>query len=82
MNEGWTARSVAQLVGWGLVILGIVLAFGTCSGEGAGSSHRPGLDSVRTVMEKGAGQAALVVSVAGAIVLLVSLFLRRAGDRS
>ena len=72
---------VAQLVGWGLILFGIVFVFGGFVGEGGGAGHEPGTDTIRTlIFERGVGQAALAAASLGVIVLLSSLFMRKHAD--
>jgi hypothetical protein len=77
-SREWTARAVAQLVGWGSIIFGIVFVFGGFVGEGGGAGHEPGTDTVRTlIFEKGVGHLALAATGLGGVVLLASLFMRK-----
>jgi hypothetical protein len=72
---------VAQLVGWGLIIFGIIFVFGGFVGEGGGAGHEPGADTIRTlIFERGVGHAALAAAALGVVVLLSSLFMRKRAD--
>jgi hypothetical protein len=74
----WTARSVVQIVGWGLVFLAVVLVFGGFVGEAGGASHEPGSDTMRgLIFDRSLGHAALVMVAVGVVTLLASLLLRR-----
>jgi len=77
-NSEWTARVVAQLVGWGLIFFGVVFVFGGFVGEGAGAGHEPGSDTIRTlIFQRAVGHAAVAAAALGVVVLLASLFMRK-----
>jgi hypothetical protein len=79
-SHDWAPRSIAQLVGWGLVILGVVLVTGGMVGEGGGASHEPGSDTVRLlIFDSGMGRAALGIAGLGLVALFAGMFMP--GDR-
>jgi hypothetical protein len=78
VNHEWSPRSIAQLVGWALIILGFVLVTGACVGQGSGAGHEPGSDTIRTlIFEKNVGRAALGFTGLGLLALLASAFMRK-----
>lgn len=74
----WSPKSIAQLVGWALIIFSIVLVFGGVIGQGGGASHEPGSDSIRAlIFEESVGQVSLAVAGLGLLSLLASIFMRK-----
>lgn len=80
-SHDWAPRSIAQLVGWALIIFGVVLVSGGLVGEGSGAGHEPGSDTIRLlIFDKSIGRAALGLAGLGLVALFVSLLMP--GDRA
>jgi len=81
MVSGWSPKSIAQLVGWGLLAFAFVMLFGAFVGDGAGASHEPGSNTIRSLMfEKNVGRVALGLAAGGVLALIASAFLRGSDD--
>ena len=77
-DGGWTARSVAQLVGWALIVFGIVFVCGGFVGSGGGAAQEPGAETIRAqIFEHGVGITAMISVGIGIVVLLASLLMRK-----
>jgi hypothetical protein len=82
-NSDWTARQIAQVIGWGLMFFGVIFLFGGFVGEGGGASQEPGSDTIRAmIFDRGAGRIALGLIGLGLLAALASLFMRRDARRS
>lgn len=80
-SSEWQPKSIAQLVGWALVMLGIALAFGGVVGVGGGASHEPGSATIRVLLlESNVGRFALGLAGVGVLALFASLFMRSAAE--
>ena len=74
---GWPPKSIAQVVGWTLIMLGAVLVFGGVVGAGGGAAHDPGADTLRAlILDRNMGRFAVGMVGVGLLALFASLFMR------
>ena len=76
MNQEWGAKEILQLIGWGCIVVAIVLIFPVV-GQGGGAGHEPGSKGIRAIIfESDVGIAVLILASTGVVILLASSLLR------
>ena len=75
-TDRWGAKAILQLIGWGCIVVALVLIF-PAVGQGGGAGHEPGSKGIPAIIfESDVGIAVLLLASTGLVVLLASSLVR------